>query len=180
VKLTGTYRKLIKDTTINDVTLLSTDYLNHFNELIMLLEMVGDMPDMLEEAEVWAPKTYQEHFRDSSFQHKELAVWAYEQAPDEYRVPMDDCTASMDTDILANMPLFRKSLEEGRPEELALSVSELTARLRDSVDTMSAIINGALDQAGYEAQRLADENAEDKPDKKEKIMDQSDIDALFD
>ena len=30
-------------------TLLATDYLNHFNEIVMLLEMVPDMPEIMEE-----------------------------------------------------------------------------------------------------------------------------------
>ena len=34
-------------TTINSQTLLATDYLNHFNEVVMLLEMIPDMPDMM-------------------------------------------------------------------------------------------------------------------------------------
>jgi muramoyltetrapeptide carboxypeptidase LdcA involved in peptidoglycan recycling len=36
-------------TNINSVTLLATDYLNHFNEVIILIEMVADMPDMIED-----------------------------------------------------------------------------------------------------------------------------------
>ena len=66
---TKTYRKLVEGTTINTTTLLSTDYLNHYNELVMLLEMVPDMPDMMMEVHEWAPKTYAEHFKDSTFTH---------------------------------------------------------------------------------------------------------------
>ena len=36
-------------TNINSVTLLATDYLDHFNEVIILIEMVADMPDMIED-----------------------------------------------------------------------------------------------------------------------------------
>lgn len=38
-------------------TLLATDYLNHFNEIVMLLEMIPDMPDILEDAKEWQPKS---------------------------------------------------------------------------------------------------------------------------
>jgi hypothetical protein len=37
-----------KGTTINSQTLLATDYLNHFNEVVMLFEMIADMPDMMD------------------------------------------------------------------------------------------------------------------------------------
>ena len=61
------YRARIKGTNIDERTLLATDYLNHFNEIVMLLELVPDLPDCLEDAKEWRPKSYAEHFRDSGF-----------------------------------------------------------------------------------------------------------------
>lgn len=178
MKLTGTYRLLVKNTTINDSTLLSTDYLNHFNELIMILEMVPDMPDMLAEAQDWAPKSYQAHFRDSVFQHKDLAIWAYENAPDDYRLPLDDCVERLNADVLDGVPSLARIAEAADPGALRASVEALTLSLREKVDMMSALINGAMDAAGYR-DRLEEipsmAGAEDTP-----VMDQSDIDALFD
>lgn len=184
MKLTGTYRKLVRGTTINDETLLSTDYLNHYNELVMMLEMVPDMPDMLAEAMDWQPKTYQEHFRDSAFQHRDLAVWAYENAPDAYRRPMDDCIARLDADIESGLPRLQSLAAEGEevpPEAVRVETEALTARLRSRIDTMSALINGAMDEAGYQA-AMAEESAAKglHPRHDERVMDQSDIDALFD
>ena len=39
----------LQGTNINTSKLLATDYLNHFNEVIMLIEMVPDMPDIIED-----------------------------------------------------------------------------------------------------------------------------------
>jgi len=39
---------LVADTNVNNNTFLETDYLNHFNEIVMLV--VSDMPDILEDA----------------------------------------------------------------------------------------------------------------------------------
>jgi len=41
----GAYAAPAADTSINAATGLSTDYLNHFNEAIMLLDMLRDAPD---------------------------------------------------------------------------------------------------------------------------------------
>src|ERR1700741_487675 len=46
---------------INPRTGLATDYLNHFNEAIMLLEMIPDMPDCAEDFLSWGPLSYSEH-----------------------------------------------------------------------------------------------------------------------
>jgi hypothetical protein len=40
---------------INPRTGLATDYLNHFNEAIMLLEMIPDMPECAEDFLGWQP-----------------------------------------------------------------------------------------------------------------------------
>lgn len=176
MKLTGTYRKLVRDTTINDLTLLSTDYLNHYNELVMMLEMVGDMPDMLAEVEAWAPKSYQEHFRDSAFKHKDLAIWAYEHAPDEYRQPLDDCIARMDAAVAEALPRLETLAEAGDHDQLRVETEMVTARMRARIDAMSALINGAMDASDY-AREL---DSETHKDYGETVMGQSAIDALFD
>ena len=62
---------------INPRTGLATDYLNHFNEAIMLLEMIPDMPECAEEFLEWQPRSYREHFAASNFRARELAIEAF-------------------------------------------------------------------------------------------------------
>src|SRR3989440_1377650 len=82
---------------INPRTGLATDYLNHFNEAIMLLEMVPDMPECAEDFLTWTPLTYAEHFWASNFKARDLAIEAYELS--DAKVEFDNLTASM-TSIL--------------------------------------------------------------------------------
>src|ERR1700691_1626323 len=65
---------------INPRTGLATDYLNHFNEAIMLLEMIPDMPECSEDFLEWQPLSYREHFTASNFKARDLAIEAYETA----------------------------------------------------------------------------------------------------
>ena len=81
-----------KGTTINSQTLLATDYLNHFNEVVMLFEMIADMPDMMDE---WQPKSYQDHFRESVFKEKDLAVEAYDHVPPEFKIPFEKTISTL-------------------------------------------------------------------------------------
>lgn len=59
---------------------LATDYLNHFNEVAMLVEIAPDMPDAIEEILDWRPCAYPDHFRRTGFRDKDLAVEAFEAA----------------------------------------------------------------------------------------------------
>ena len=54
--------RLLLDANINPSTGLATDYLNHFNEAIMLLEMIPDMPECAADFLTWQPTSYREHF----------------------------------------------------------------------------------------------------------------------
>lgn len=167
-------RARVRDTTINETTLLSTDYLNHFNELVMMLELAADMPEMLEEVADWHPKTYEEHFRDSSFQHKDLAIEAYGEAPAEYRLPMRVTIREINQAIEDGLPkLIQLSETAAEPERFSVECNALTRTLRGLLEHAGAIINGAVREEAIAADKDPEPESAD-------MMDQSSIDALFD
>src|SRR3954467_9650430 len=71
---------------INPKTGLATDYLNHFNEAIMLLDLLPQMPECIVELIGWEPLSYQEHFTASNLKDRELAIAAYQVAEPIARV----------------------------------------------------------------------------------------------
>src|SRR6267142_5002073 len=89
----------LKAANINPRTGLATDYLNHFNEAVMLLEMIPDMPECAEDFLTWRPLSYSEHFTASNFRARDLAIEAYELADAHIRAEFDNITSTM-TSIL--------------------------------------------------------------------------------
>lgn len=142
---TGTYRLLVKGKNINQNTLLATDYLNHFNEIIMLLELVPEMPECYQDASEWQPKSYAQHFRDSGFSDAELAILAYENAPENYRQAFDATVVQMDRLVLSALPHIKELVEAGDPGLLQEAVESVTRKLESFVDVASSIINGNMD-----------------------------------
>ena len=128
---------------IDPRTFLATDYLNHFNEAIMLLEMMSDAPDCLDMVQDWQPKTYSEHFRDSGFSDKDLAIKAYGYVPSQYLVPFEHDIECLNQEILAAVAFataFTATMEDGSFQE------EMTTRLKtmnDLIDAASAVIHGS-------------------------------------
>ena len=51
-------------TLVNPVSGLANDYLNLFNELVMMLEQIALMPELLQDLLAWKPVSYQVYFRD--------------------------------------------------------------------------------------------------------------------
>src|SRR6476469_4476915 len=87
----------LKAANINPRTGLATDYLNHFNEAIMLLEMIPDMPECSEDFLAWCPLSYCEHFMASNFKARDLAIEVYESADEHIRVEFDNITGAMNS-----------------------------------------------------------------------------------
>ncbi len=58
---------------------LSTDYLNHFGEALMLIEMASDDVSVLDDLAQWRPRSYQQHFMASGLRCAPGALLAWEQ-----------------------------------------------------------------------------------------------------
>src|SRR5438270_2167797 len=86
---------------INPRTGLATDYLNHFNEAVMLLEMIPDMPECVEDFLGWRPLSYREHFLASNFKARDLAIEAYDSADVKIRTEFDHITSAMSLILIA-------------------------------------------------------------------------------
>src|SRR3954471_141275 len=97
---------------INPRTGLATDYLNHFNEAIMLLEMIPDMPECAEDFLTWSPLSYAEHFWASNFKARDLAIEAYEMADARIRAEFDNITATMTSILTAVGTAMREARQD--------------------------------------------------------------------
>lgn len=77
---------------VNPATGLATDYLNHFNEYIMLAELVenGSMdPEVLAD---WQPLDYESHFVQSGFVGLNVVLAAYRALAEGPRTEFEDAT----------------------------------------------------------------------------------------
>jgi hypothetical protein len=130
---------------INPRTGLATDYLNHFNEAIMLLEMVPDMPECAEDFLTWCPLTYAEHFWASNFKARDLAIEAYELS--DARIEFDNITATMTSILTAVGQAMRDAKQDKTRATLA---EQATGWVKPLVALAGGIINGAS-EANVEA-----------------------------
>ena len=132
----------LEGSNVSPVSFLATDYLNHFNEVLMLFEMGADMPDMLDELLEWEPKSYVDHFKESSIADKDLAVEAYEICPSEFKTPFDRITQRMDDIITISLASAIDLRDQGKTDELGEFISTAMQRMHRTQDVMSAIIHG--------------------------------------
>src|SRR5450432_722340 len=124
---------------INPRTGLATDYLNHFNEAIMLLEMIPDMPECAEDFLSWHPLSYAEHFTASHFKARDLAIEAYESADPGVRGEFDNITAAMTSILTAVSAAMREAKQDKTRATLA---EQATGWVKPLVSLAGGIING--------------------------------------
>lgn len=124
---------------INPVTGLATDYLNHFNEAIMLLEMLPACPDCRDDLRAWTPMRYCEHFRRSRFTGRNRAIAAYESADPATRDMLEALTETM----IALVERARKEIDAETNARVSAGIAERTAAwLKLLAEQASAVING--------------------------------------
>lgn len=141
---------LLAAANINPVTGLATDYLNHFNEVAMLVDMVESMPEVVEDILAWRPRSYGDHFHVTGFRDKDLAIEAYEAADAELRAAFEAACDLIADDILD----LQEAIHANRPVDSSARAASLYASIAQA---------GRFIEGGGETH-----------------TDQADIDALFD
>ncbi len=124
---------------INPRTGLATDYLNHFNEAIMLLEMIPDIPECSEDFLAWLPLSYCEHFMASNFKAKDLAISAYESADPDIRTEFEQITDTMTEILSAVGAAMREASQDTTRAKLA---EQAIGWLKPLVSAAGGVING--------------------------------------
>lgn len=143
--LEGFDTQLLVDANINPRTGLATDYLNHFNEAIMLLEIIPDMPECFEDFLEWQPLTYREHFTVSNLKARELAISAYEAADPAIRAKFDTLTATM-TSILSSVGTAMREVKHA--ESRSALAEQAAGWVKPLVLVAGSMINGDSHDAG--------------------------------
>ena len=132
----------LADANINPATGLATDYLNHFNEAIMLLEMLSSCPDCLDDFLGWRPMSYREHFVASRFKGRDMAIAAYDAADPALRGCLDTLAGTMTAVLEATRAAMSADMP---PAAAAVLADRAAAWLRPLVARAGAVINGETD-----------------------------------
>jgi hypothetical protein len=124
---------------INPVTWLATDYLNHFNEAVMLLDLCTSDPNCLAELLAWQPKTYREHFSTSHFKDRHVALAAYDAADPVARDDLENLSDMMSAVLQATCVAMRAQMT---PDEARALTNSVTSALKPLIARAGAVING--------------------------------------
>lgn len=140
---------------INPATGLATDYLNRFSEAVMLLDMLSSCPELREDFLAWEPMSYREHFRNSHFKSRDVAISAYDGADPDVRGTLDTLAVTMTIVLEAT----RAAMDEARrPETVSALAGNAVGWLKPLIARAGALINGEpIETRGPTPQEIVDQ-----------------------
>jgi hypothetical protein len=149
----------LKAANIHPDTRLATDYLNHFNEVVMLVDLLPEMPDLAVEVVAWQPCSYVEHFRASRFKERDLAIRAYGAVDPVRRAAFETTVSAIDTAIADLQDMITAAPMEALPVERIVDQAQM--RVKPLLAHAMGLINGTppvarVTEEGDEAQSAVD------------------------
>ncbi|MEN9855704.1 MAG: hypothetical protein RL186_853 [Pseudomonadota bacterium] len=129
-------------------TRLATDYLNVFNEVVMLIGLLPDMPEMMDDLRHWQFLTYEQHFARSGLHTKDLAILAYQHAEPGLKQVFDAevaRTASLVADAIAGAD----AALAGQGDLVEFCARTCTA-LNDAISSLDSLVHGRAHSQSHE------------------------------
>lgn len=138
----GLTPSLFEAANVNPVTRLATDYLNHFNEIEMLVGMLAEMPDCLDDVMAWSPRSYIDHFEQSNFNGREVVVAAYKTAEPSVRSSFEVIVAELNHHIEQG----QRALLDSKSDPIAFgqTIKSVMHELRPLMTQARGIVNGEV------------------------------------
>ena len=128
-------------TTINPVTGLAGDYLNHFHEIYLILRYVTDDPALIEDMQNWSPKTYVSHFEQSPLLDRADVIAAYAAVPPITRSRFDSLCEEAGRVIAIGLQALIAASANGGAANIAPAAEALADEVKSYLDQLDAIIH---------------------------------------
>ena len=128
---------------VNPASGLANDYLNLFNEIVMLVEQLPSMPELIDDIMAWRPTSYQEYFRASILPGRESALAAYDKLDARFRRGFEQVVEELDRrstgSVAAVRRKFRASTDQGEP--LSVICDRAGASIREVLEKATMLVN---------------------------------------
>jgi hypothetical protein len=93
---------------VNPASGLANDYLNLFNEIVMLIEQLPAMPELIDDILQWRPVTYQTYFVNSILPGRSSALEAYSALDAAFRRDFEAVVADLDRRAVGAVVAIRR------------------------------------------------------------------------
>ncbi len=132
---------------VNPASGLANDYLNLFNEIVMLIESLPSMPEFFDDIQRWHPTSYREYFRRSILPGRGSAIDNYDRLDARFKRDFEAVVAELDRRSTGAVAAVRRQfkIRDQDPEALAAACERAGANIRETLDKAVSLVNhGAI------------------------------------
>jgi hypothetical protein len=145
---------------VNPASGLANDYLNLFNEIVMLIEQLPAMPELIDDILQWRPVTYQDYFDNSILPGRASALEAYGALDAGFRRDFEAVVADLDRRAVGAVVAIRRQYKiHGGCGSAAMA--EICARAGEA---LREILLKATDLVNH-GTRIAHESEQERADR---------------
>lgn len=144
---------------VNPASGIANDYLNLFNEIVMLVEQLPSMPELMDDITAWRPTSYHDYFAKSPLPGRHSAIEVYEQLDRAFRASFDAIVQELDrqaTGIVVAIRRHVRSKGGSDPQGLADICERGGVSLRETLVKASDVVNHGVEGVARTAQQRAD------------------------
>lgn len=145
---------------VNPASGIANDYLNHFNEVLLLIENLPTLlPEMLDELLEWRPVTYREYFSKSLLPGSARALQIYDGLDEGFRREFEsiiDGVNAMATASIEVIRAHRNSDGELDPSKVSDFCENSACAIRSALNRASDLVNNGHEAAKETPQHMAD------------------------
>jgi hypothetical protein len=145
---------------VNPASGIANDYLNHFNEILLLIEnLPALLPEMIDEILAWKPVSYREYFSRSPLPGSVTTLEIYDTLDDDFRQDFESMVKILDRIILESIAIIKAARRPDgtlEPDEVADVCEALAAKLRHVLDRTADLVNHGYAPPLERAQNMAD------------------------
>lgn len=145
---------------VNPASGIANDYLNHFNEVLLLIENLPTLlPEMLDELLEWKPVTYREYFAKSQLPGSARALEIYEGLDEDFRREFEGIIDGINAMATASIDVIRahRSADgELDPSRVSEFCENASCAIRSALNRASDLVNNGKDKPAESPQGMAD------------------------
>jgi hypothetical protein len=144
---------------VNPTSGIANDYLNLFNEIVMLIDTLQHMPELIDELLVWCPPTYEDYFASSNYPGRTQALDIYQTLHPDFRREFEDTIAELTCKAAEAIAKVHQLYEQNGADHLdvwAGTCTDLAEGLRVVLDRATNLVNYGTPEAPITKQEEAD------------------------
>lgn len=129
---------------VNPVSGLANDFLNVYNEILMLIEMLPGMPELSDDIAAWRPASYRAYFLQSQLPGRTVALEVYARLDPGFRAVFEASVERLAEAGVAAVEAIAEAVAMGAQdgdEQIAAISAECAGRLRTRLHATEQLVN---------------------------------------